>query len=156
MRIKHSSLVLLAGFVFSLAGSLRADTWYVSQTSPQDGPGTAWTNAFHILQDGVDAADSNDVVLVTNGTYDVGGAVIGISNRVAITEAIRVQSVNGPESTLIVGQGPIGSNAVRCAYLELGAELIGVTLTNGHTYAEEADWNETCLSGWLTAIPPAV
>jgi len=75
-------------------------------------------------------------VLVTNGVYGIGGTVVSnMPNRIALTKAVAVQSINGPEFTLIVGESPIGSNAVRCAYLSAGAELNGFTLTNGHTYA---------------------
>jgi len=55
-------------------------------------------------------------------------------NRVALTKAITVESVNGPEHTFIVGDGPLGQSAVRCAYLADGAVLVGFTLTGGYTH----------------------
>ena len=54
-------------------------------------------------------------------------------NRVCITKSISLQSVNGPEVTVIKGQGPIGDDAVRGVYLDAEASLIGFTITNGHT-----------------------
>ncbi len=42
-------------------------------------------------------------------------------NRIAIHKPITVRSVNGPAFTVIEGQGPLGSNAVRCAYMTNGA-----------------------------------
>jgi hypothetical protein len=81
-------------------------------------------------------------VLVTNGVYSAGGAVtpgFALSNRVVVTTNITVESVNGPDATIILGQSSNGTNgrwAVRCAYLETGARLVGFTLSNGHTRAQ--------------------
>ena len=77
-----ASLLLGCGLALLPPGS-HAATYYVWTNSPADGPGTAWTNAFHTLQAAVDAAASNDTVLVTNGVYDSGGvALVGtMTNR---------------------------------------------------------------------------
>lgn len=113
------------------------DTYHVWSGSATNGPGTAWANAFWTIQGAVDAAtNAGDVVLVTNGVYDTGGAVTpgyALSNRVCITSTITVQSVNGPGGTLIVGAGPNGGSAMRCVYMTNGPTLAGFTLTNGHT-----------------------
>ena len=107
---------------------------YVSSTGSRTWPYTSWATAAHTIQEAVGAAIADDTVLVTNGTYSSGGAqVYSMDNRVALTKAVSVQSVNGPETTLIAGAGPLGSFAVRCAYVTNGAELIGFTLTNGYT-----------------------
>ena len=133
---------LLVLFVFLLMGfgkNAVADTHFVWTNSPNPGSHfLTWDTAAHSIQDAVDAAASNDVVLVTNGSYSVGGwAVHGaMTNRVAITNAIRVQSVNGWSNTFIVGNtgaGGPGDDAVRCAYLGEGAVLAGFTLTGGCT-----------------------
>jgi hypothetical protein len=88
----------------------------------------------------VDAAAAGDTVLVADGVYSTGGRVVpgSLSNRVFIDKAILVQSVNGPEVTVIEGasapeDGGNGDGAVRCAYLGPRAELRGFTLTKGHT-----------------------
>ena len=49
-----------------------------------------------------------------------------------VTKAITLQSVNGPEVTIIQGQGPFGPGACRCVYMTNGA-LLGFTLTGGAT-----------------------
>ena len=78
-------------------------------------------------------------MLVTNGVYDQGGLALHVTmtNRIAITNAITVQSVNGPTNTFIVGSeapgGGTGGGAVRCAYVGSSATVVGFTLTNGHT-----------------------
>jgi parallel beta-helix repeat protein len=119
-----------------------ADTHYVWTNSPTPtAPYTNWTRAAHTIQPAIGAAQSNDTVLVTNGLYSSGGVVFtgAMTNRVALTNAVRVQSVNGPDVTIIRGAaaagGSNGNSAVRCAYVGHGARLIGFTLTNGHTRA---------------------
>jgi hypothetical protein len=122
------------------AGNALAATRYVWQQSPGSAPPyTTWATAATNIQDAVDAAAPGDQVLVTNGVYGTGGrAVVGtMTNRVAIDRAITVESVNGPQFTVIQGwqvPGFIGGDgAIRCAYLTNGASLSGFTLTNGAT-----------------------
>lgn len=86
-----------------------------------------------VIQDVIGVSTAGDTVLVADGVYDSGGAVVdSMNNRVAINKAITVESVNGPEVTHIVGEGPMGSGAMRCAYVTNGSVLAGFTLTNGY------------------------
>ncbi len=125
------------------AVSVRAATYYyVATNSAANGPGTAWTNAFHTIQGAVNVAVGGDTVLVTNGVYNSGGAVTpgySLTNRACITSAITLRSVNGPSNTFIVGAvDPVSTNgpaAVRCVYLVFGAVVSGFTLTNGNSMA---------------------
>jgi hypothetical protein len=132
---------LLSVFCFLLSlASASAATRYVWQDSPSPGPPhTNWTTAAHVIQHAVDAAQTGDTVLVAGGVYATGGrAVYGsMTNRVAIDRAITVESLMGPEVTIIQGYqvpGTItGDGAIRCVYLTNGASLSGFTLTNGAT-----------------------
>jgi len=109
---------------------------YVDASVAASGDGSSWATAMKTIQEGVDAAGTDKMVLVTNGLYDTGERAFTsgtTKSRVCITNPITVRSVNGPDFTFIKGEGPIGNSAVRCAYLCAGAQLTGFTLTNGYT-----------------------
>jgi hypothetical protein len=131
-------------------------------------PFTNWLTAATNIQAAIDVSTNGDTVLVTNGIYRTGGRVVsGVTNactnpillvttfihplipgpqtnRVAIRKAIIVQSVNGPNWTIIEG-----AQGVRCAYLTNGATLSGFTLTNGgalNWYSLDSGGGAWCLS----------
>lgn len=128
------------------AFNVSAATHYVSLESTNPAPPyTNWVTAATNIQDAVDASAAWDTVLVTNGVYAVGEreafvvdtnqapplVSVGLS-RVVVTNAIRLQSVNGPLVTTIDGGA-----SMRCVFLGSNGVLSGFTLTNG--YAREPD-----------------
>ena len=74
-----------------------ATVLYVDLTSTNPTPPyTNWVTAATNIQDAVDAANTGDQVLVTNGVYSP-------DNQIAITNGITVTSVNGPRVTVVDG-----------------------------------------------------
>jgi hypothetical protein len=133
------ALSLRLGLLCVLLSALRATAtvYYVNanNTAPTP-PYTTWATAAINIQDAINITSSGDTVLVTNGVYGYGGIIMAgdLVNRVALTNQITVQSVNGPWVTTILGAGATnGPNAVRCAWLTNGASLIGFTLQAGAT-----------------------
>ena len=99
------------------------------------GAGTNWATAKRTIQEAVDDSYAGDTILVSNGVCATGGRALssGPTNRVSVTNAIAIRSVNGPSATTIMGAGPLGPAAVRGVYLTNGASLSGFTITNGYT-----------------------
>ncbi|MBN1669871.1 MAG: PKD domain-containing protein [Kiritimatiellae bacterium] len=133
-------------------------TNYVALDGGHNSPFTTWPDAATNIQAAIDAHDTaGGVVLVTNGVYALGGAAVygAMPNRVALTHAVVVTSVNGPEFTAIEGAGPLGSNAVRGAYVGAKAQLCGFTLTNGYTRTD-GDTTREQSGGGVWCDPDAV
>src|SRR5215475_13909037 len=139
MRLMNHNLILavvgslIAVFVLRVDGA----TLYVSPSGGQIVPYTGWGTAAHAIQDAVDAAANGDEIVVTNGTYSIGGRTVVVVdtnffttnyyfNRVVVDKQLVLRSVNGPQVTVIDGQ-KIG----RCVSLTSNAILAGFTLANG-------------------------
>jgi hypothetical protein len=134
----HPLQLAIACFAF-LAINAPATILYVNLNNPSPvSPYTDWTTAATNIQNAVDVATDGDQILVTNGTYNTGGRVISagvLTNRVAVTKPVTVQSVNGPAVTKIQGNILVADNTnsgIRCVYLTNGAVLSGFTLFDGN------------------------
>ena len=110
-------------------------TNYVSQLSTTPvSPYITWATAATNIQDAVDSVASKGLVIVSNGFYNAPGRPafgLALTNVVTITRGITVESLNGPETTVISGFEPEG----RCVYVSDQGRLCGFTLSNG--------WNES-------------
>jgi hypothetical protein len=115
MKNRNTSTIIILLLAVS---NLSAATHYVSLASTNPTPPfTNWATATTSIQPAMGASAAGDVVVVSNGVYWGG---------VSVTGPLTLQSLNGPEATVIDGGG-----AVRCVILGSGAKLIGFTLANG-------------------------
>ena len=129
--------------------------YYVNLNNPTPVyPYVTWEQAAVSIQDAVDAATPGSFVWVTNGTYKTGGVIVTgeVTNRIAVTKPLTVQSVNGPELTIIEGSGPQPNAAVRCVYLSSEAVLTGFTLTRGQTKLSYKDDEGTGGGVWCEGV----
>jgi hypothetical protein len=137
MHLHRTTVPLPLLFTVIAGVAAQAVTRYVNVNSATPvSPYTSWGTAAIHIQDAVDVANADDLVLVTNGTYSSGGrAAAGqsLQNRVSADKPISIHSVNGAAATVIAGAGPLGDSAVRCVYLTNRATLLGFTLRAGHT-----------------------
>ncbi len=131
------SALIMGFFTFSLG----AATYYVDAngTNPVS-PYADWSTAATNIQDAVAVAQSGDVVEVGDGIYTNGSATVyGAFNRVALTNAISLISVDGPQSTEISGRTYVGTNA-----FVSGFSLTGVSGFSGDPIKVESGGGAWC------------
>lgn len=170
--IEHFSVVLkgtagaATGTIFAATVTITDDdpapivpvVHYVVKNNPNaQSPYTNWYTAAATIQAAIDVAVSNDIIMVTNGVYDTGAWPTNtgaIKNRILANKHVTIRSVNGPSVTVIKGapgiDGMWGDGAIRCAYLNDGASLIGFTLTNGFQTTGGGVWSPGYLGGFIS------
>ena len=117
--VKRESICLTL-VLFSLPFAAFPATFYVSPSGGHSYPYDSWTTAATNIAVVFDYATDGDRVCVTNGTY-------ALSEQISITNAITLESVNGPAQTVL----DAGGNC-RCVLLSHPeSRLEGFTLTNG-------------------------
>ena len=93
------------------------------------------------------AQSSGDVIYALPGVYNEGemppvneSDATTCTNRIVLARGVTLESTDGAEKTIIVGQAspnPVmygcGPGAIRCAYLYANAKIKGFTLTGGRT-----------------------
>jgi hypothetical protein len=160
--MKTALRLTVAAFLTATFSLSAASTLYVSLESTNPvGPYATWETAATNIQQAVDAAAAGDTVLVTNGLYAVGyrdvsvlytyqypPMLVSIVSRVVVTNSIRVESVNGPVVTTIMGArftNEVGevTNGLGCVFLGTNAVLSGFTVTNGYALSGGGVWSES-------------
>jgi hypothetical protein len=128
MNKTHLSLIPLFLFAAAAAATTRC---VVPPGTPgvATAPGfTSWGTAATNIQHAVDTAETDDIVLVTNGTYR-------LTSEISIAKKITLRSFkNGTtnrDGTILDGNFPATSN--RCLNVNFaGAVVDGFTITNGY------------------------
>ena len=101
------------------------DTLYVDvDTFDPVAPYDSWATAAANIQEAVDASDDGDTILVNDGIYL-------LSAEILVSKKITIQSVGGPESTMVNGRGQ-----TRIFSLNTDCLISGITITNGYALAE--------------------
>lgn len=134
---KKILMVMILTVSICMTSALLAATLYVGTA------GTPGGDYYTEIQSAINAAVAGDLILVSNGTYNTGGGYESGSttkSRVMCTIAIEIRSVDGPDSTFILGEpdpgtGGNGPAAVRgvCLPWDANATISGFTITNGFT-----------------------
>jgi LruC domain-containing protein len=118
MKIK---ILNIAVFLFVSLYVFPSDTYYVSPSGSNTPPYNSLATAANNIQDAIDLASVNDIVLVDDGTYT-------LSSNISINKGITVQSINGNTAVVIDG-----NNSTRCVYINNSdAILDGFTVKNGY------------------------
>ncbi|MBN2685770.1 MAG: right-handed parallel beta-helix repeat-containing protein, partial [Pontiellaceae bacterium] len=96
---------------------------YVASDGNDENDGLSWATAKATIQAGVDMQQVlGGTVWVSNGTY-------AVTNEIVVSRPIRVQSIAGPESTMVDGLGQS-----RCFNLgDSSCVISGLTITNGYS-----------------------
>lgn len=120
VKILLGGLVCLACTVsLSLAATLYVD---INNPTPV-APYSSWATAANDIQTAVDAAVSNDTVIIADGTYT-------ITSQLSINKCLTMKSVNGPDVTIVDADG-------NCRVFNLNSNngaivLEGFTITGGY------------------------
>ena len=89
-----------------VCSSSMATTHYVDiNSSMATPPYTNWGTAATEIQSAVNVASSNDVVLIADGHYL-------LTNQISVGSTVSIQSVNGPASVVVDGNGHIDEGAI--------------------------------------------
>ena len=103
---------------------------YVATNGAHVSPFASWATAATNIQAAVDVAAAGETVWVGSGVYSNGSRSCGgWNNRLVVTNAVTVRSLNGPAATRIQG-----ASAMTAVYLGTGARLMGFTVTNSGSW----------------------
>ncbi len=143
-RILHLAGVVL---ILGLLRGASCETWYVDSSVSVSGDGGSWETAFKTIQEGIDASQDWDAVIVRYGTY---------------AENIRFNGKNiflestDPEDPNVVAQTIIDGNRAGSVVTFSGSEtgacvLSGFTIRNGQAEFGGGVYSETIESEYTQA-----
>jgi hypothetical protein len=118
-------LGISAGLLLSGVLSPTYATRYVSTTGGNLAPYTTWATAARAIQTALNAASSNETILVNNGTYN-------ISPAIDLRDGKILRSVNGRTVTTIYSD-----HSARCVKIQGNAVLDGFSLRNGRSSSSD-------------------
>ncbi|MDD2237625.1 MAG: choice-of-anchor Q domain-containing protein, partial [Kiritimatiellae bacterium] len=116
--------------------------YYVTTDGDNANHGLTWSQAKRTPQGAADQAASGDIILVSNGVYNISESVHYGTNRVVLSEGVTMRSVNGPEVTVIDGGGQ-----KRGVYMKADTTLEGFTIQNGSLGGAPTNWPERAGAG---------
>ncbi len=126
-KISYAIVFCLALIFLACGMPAGAATWHVAPTGDDDGDGAQWATALATISNAVFKAGASvgDLILVSNGTYDLSG------NEVVITNAVTVRSWNNGVVDM-AGTIVDGNGLSRCFALSHSNVLLeGLTIRNG-------------------------
>jgi len=111
-------------YLLIAANAIAAATHYVSLYGTNNSPYLNWADAATNIQLAVDVATEGDMVLVSNGMYDVRYAI-------TVTNSLTIQSLNGRDITILKGNRPTSTNRCFDVWSTASTNVIdGFTITN--------------------------
>ena len=114
--IKFNGLCLAV----AIASVSIADVYVDKNGTNPVAPYNSWSTAATTISDAVSSADAGDTIYVTNGHYR-------ITSQITVDGDITVESINGPEVTIVDAQ-----TYSRVFEISNGAKLSGLTITRGY------------------------
>lgn len=127
------------------AGAYEYCSLFVATDGDDADDGLSWATAKQTIQAALDSAEDGMEILVASGVYNTGSAPSPsgtLLNRIAITKAVKVRSVAGPDETIIQGSGTAAYNtedAIRCVFMNNGV-LDGFTIEGGATTTGSSEY----------------
>lgn len=115
-----TSVVICALLILACATAGLSATIYVKWDSPTDGPGTTWGNAYHTIQQGLNAAGNGDIVQVA-GPHTYAEDIVMTTTGVTLLSADR---------TAVISGGTAKSPIVRMSATSI---IDGFTISGGRT-----------------------
>ena len=130
---KVTAAALLAAGFWRGTTAWAAATHYVAPAGSDGNGGTGWGDAWATIGHAVTEAETNSVVLVSNGVYE-------ITAQITLDKPMTVQGVSGNPSDIVVNGK--GSTTVICFYLShAAANVASLTASNAmrgfHLYRAE-------------------